>query len=55
MSRDEAFEMFNKYTWDDSDITKKEITRYQGKSISMCTKNEPFFSATVTNFQGFVS
>lgn len=30
MTRDEAIDLFKKYTWDDSDTMEKEITRYQG-------------------------
>lgn len=29
MSRIEALELFSKYAWDDSDLTAKEVTRYQ--------------------------
>ncbi|XP_068740719.1 uncharacterized protein [Montipora capricornis] len=29
MKRDEAIKMFADYAWDDSDFTKKEVTRYQ--------------------------
>jgi len=30
MTRDEALQLFSKFTWDDSDTAKKELTRYQG-------------------------
>ena len=29
LKRDDALKMFQKYLWDDSDITLKEVTRYQ--------------------------
>lgn len=30
MTRNQAFDLFSKYTWDHSDTTLKELTRYQG-------------------------
>lgn len=29
LSRDKALEYFSKYAWDDTDVAKKEVTRYQ--------------------------
>ncbi|XP_078369460.1 uncharacterized protein LOC144653347 isoform X2 [Oculina patagonica] len=29
LTRDEALEYFSKYAWDDTDVAKKEVTRYQ--------------------------
>lgn len=29
LTREESLQMFEQYLWDDSDVTKKEVTRYQ--------------------------
>lgn len=29
MTRDQAIQLFNDYAWDDSDVARKEVTRYQ--------------------------
>lgn len=29
MKRDQAIQLFNDYAWDDSDVARKEVTRYQ--------------------------
>lgn len=29
MTRDQAIELFSKYAWDDTDVARKEVTRYQ--------------------------
>lgn len=29
MTRDQAIQLFSKYAWDDTDVARKEVTRYQ--------------------------
>ena len=49
MTRQEAINLFDKYAWDDSDTTLKELTRYQGKCVTTPNKaeNEPYIACNL--------
>lgn len=45
MTRDQAIQLFNDYAWDDTDVARKEVTRYQsgpGQAVAYMIGQQAF-------------